>query len=121
MSNPQGSRIPDLRTLLSSYSSSRGRGRGRGKGELPERFRHEEAPEVKDTIVQRTDYDAATSRMSAVELGYLVDPFARAFTPGVNNRRFPIMNRGMASVIFLFFFFKKEKGNTYSFSSPFLG
>ncbi|CAI4210709.1 unnamed protein product [Parascedosporium putredinis] len=49
-------------------------------------------------IVQGTDTDAAVSRQSAVDLGYLEDPFTRFFVqdshgPG-GGRRLPIINRG---------------------------
>ncbi|KAI9823973.1 MAG: carboxy methyl transferase for protein phosphatase 2A [Phylliscum demangeonii] len=65
-----------------------------------------------DHIVQSTDRDASLSRLSAVERGYLDDPFARLFVdeedeekddggPGKGHgeaarqgRRFPIINRG---------------------------
>lgn len=50
----------------------------------------------KDRVVQGTDNDASVSRLSAVRLGYLEDPFAQALTPpGLETRRFPIINRGM--------------------------
>ena len=51
----------------------------------------------KDRIIQGTDQDASVSRLSAVEVGYLTDPFAKAFVPSENDRwvrRFPIINRG---------------------------
>jgi [phosphatase 2A protein]-leucine-carboxy methyltransferase len=51
-----------------------------------------------DATIQGTDTDAAVSRLSAVELGYLDDPFARLFVqappPGPGGRRLPIINRG---------------------------
>lgn len=50
-----------------------------------------------DKIVQGTDNDASVSRLSAVEVGYLEDPFAKAFVPSETDRwirRFPIINRG---------------------------
>ncbi|EAA66818.1 hypothetical protein AN9438.2 [Aspergillus nidulans FGSC A4] len=84
MSAPQ---IPNLNTLR--------RGGGRG------RFRARGGPDSssssgnKDRVVQGTDNDASVSRLSAVELGYLEDPFARALTPmGQEMRRLPIINRG---------------------------
>lgn len=46
--------------------------------------------------MQGTDTDASVSRLSAVNLGYLEDPFARALTPsGSETRRLPIINRGI--------------------------
>jgi [phosphatase 2A protein]-leucine-carboxy methyltransferase len=48
--------------------------------------------------VQGTDNDASVSRMSAVELGYLDDPYATALTPpGSATRRLPIINRGQST------------------------
>ncbi|KAG7287736.1 hypothetical protein NEMBOFW57_007250 [Staphylotrichum longicolle] len=47
-----------------------------------------------DATIQGTDTDAAVSRLSAVELGYLSDPFARLFVQGPATRRLPIINRG---------------------------
>lgn len=81
---------PSLPNLL----HSRGRGgrplrRGRGGASSS-------AAVHPDEIVQRTDTDAAVSRLSAVELGYLDDPYARFFaqSSGPGDRRLPIINRG---------------------------
>lgn len=76
---------------LNSLRSGRGRGRGgsRTYGSRP----------GKDQVVQGTDNDASVSRLSAVELGYLVDPYATALTPaGAATRRLPIINRGEIAV-----------------------
>ncbi|RAH80684.1 leucine carboxyl methyltransferase [Aspergillus japonicus CBS 114.51] len=88
------SQIPNLNTLR--RGGGRGRLRGRGGGELGS-----EAPSrpggssTKDRVVQGTDNDASVSRLSAVNLGYLDDPFASALTPpGQETRRLPIINRG---------------------------
>ena len=49
----------------------------------------------KDKIIQSTDLDASTSRLSAVEAGYLEDPYAKFMVPGGHaERRLPLMNRG---------------------------
>ena len=85
--------IPNLNTLLSSRGGLRGRGRGRGRGGF--RGQHEDDPTAKDSTVQRTDDDAADSRMSVVALGYLDDPFAEYFAPDKFARRYPIINRGL--------------------------
>ena len=47
-------------------------------------------------MIQGTDTDAAVSRLSAVELGYLDDPYAQYFVQnsGPGDRRLPIINRG---------------------------
>ncbi|KAI9704602.1 MAG: hypothetical protein M1820_005515 [Bogoriella megaspora] len=85
------SKIPNLNTLRT--------GRGRGGGLRGRALRShqdvEVSKEAKDKIVQNTDQDAAQSRLSAVELGYLDDPFAKAFVSERGPRRFPIINRGM--------------------------
>jgi [phosphatase 2A protein]-leucine-carboxy methyltransferase len=89
MSAPQ---IPDLNTLRRGA----GRGRGRGRGSPADAAAGQNVPHIdKDKIIQRTDFDAATSRLSAVECGYLDDPFARLILPGGHaERRLPLMNRG---------------------------
>ncbi|KAL5045336.1 leucine carboxyl methyltransferase 1 [Aspergillus fruticulosus] len=81
------SQIPNLNTLR--RDGGRGRFRGRGGHNGSSRSGH------KDRVVQGTDNDASVSRLSAVGLGYLEDPFARALTPmGQETRRLPIINRG---------------------------
>ncbi|OCK80024.1 leucine carboxyl methyltransferase [Lepidopterella palustris CBS 459.81] len=89
------SEIPNLKSLLSSrrgggFQSRRGRGHNNPGAST------ENIEAVKDSVVQSTDHDAATSRLSCVELGYLDDPFAAAFvTPGEPmSRRLPLLNRG---------------------------
>ncbi len=74
----------------------RGGGRGRGRGGFGGKVvsSPEEEAAVKDNIVQQTDLDASLSRLSAVELGYLHDPFAHLFVSSEPQRRLPIMNRG---------------------------
>ena len=49
-----------------------------------------------EKIVQQTDNDASRSRVSAVDAGYLDDPFAHAFldSSASPDQRFPIINRG---------------------------
>jgi [phosphatase 2A protein]-leucine-carboxy methyltransferase len=94
--------IPNLNTLRRGGGGLRGRLRGRGgpgSGGLSEDQSHsrENTAAVKDKIIQGTDNDASVSRLSAVELGYLDDVFARALTVaggGPGSRRFPIINRG---------------------------
>ena len=87
------SQIPNLNALRPGRSGIKGRGRGRGGlgggggGDDDER-------QAKDRIVQQTDQDASVSRMSAVELGYLEDEFAKDFVQEATQRRFPIINRG---------------------------
>lgn len=83
MAAPQ---IPNLNTLR------RGRGRGRGGSQAGGGGGRTSG---NDRIVQGTDNDASVSRLSAVKLGYLNDPYAEALTPSENaTRRFPIINRG---------------------------
>lgn len=94
------SQIPNLNTLR--RGAGRGRLRGRGGHESPgsgPRF----GSAQKDRVVQGTDNDASVSRLSAVGLGYLEDPFARALTPpGQETRRLPIINRGNSPAYYPF-------------------
>jgi [phosphatase 2A protein]-leucine-carboxy methyltransferase len=84
---------PEIPNLL-SLRGSRG-GRRRGGSPLFTHGRTQEDVETrKDKIVQQTDQDASGSRMSAVSLGYLDDPFAQAFVQDPIPRRYPIINRG---------------------------
>ncbi|KAI9847352.1 MAG: carboxy methyl transferase for protein phosphatase 2A [Thelocarpon superellum] len=80
--------IPSLATLRSARPRPFGRhARGSGPSDVDD-------GKATDRIVQQTDQDASVSRMSAVELGYLSDPFARDFVVDATQRRFPIINRG---------------------------
>lgn len=57
--------------------------------------------EENDRIIRQTDQDASVSRLSAVEAGYLNDPFAKLFVaPAQKQRRLPIINRGQFSQSF---------------------
>jgi len=106
---------PSIPNLLSPRGASRGgdrgrgRSRGRGFGMSAGGGRGRGGPGSEpgsasaarlghDATVQGTDTDAAVSRLSAVELGYLQDPFANLFVqaapPGPSARRLPIINRG---------------------------
>ncbi|KAI9171153.1 LOW QUALITY PROTEIN: Leucine carboxyl methyltransferase 1 [Paramyrothecium foliicola] len=83
--------IPNLLSLRGSRGGARGGRGGRGRGGTS-------APgQAHDLTIQGTDTDAAVSRLSAVETGYLQDPYARFFvqsSDGPAPRRFPIINRG---------------------------
>ncbi|KIW23959.1 hypothetical protein, variant [Cladophialophora immunda] len=87
--------IPNLNSLRRGGQRGRGRSRadhaahvGAGHGSSRNQLHHDE-------IVQSTDNDAATSRQSAVDAGYLEDPFsALLHTGGPVTRRLPLMNRG---------------------------
>ena len=95
-------RPPDLTALLREARNSRGRGRGRGSNTVPdESLASTPAPlaSSKDKIVQQTDQDASVSRISAVSLGYLHDPFAALFLSDTQARRFPIINRGKILIL----------------------
>ena len=93
MAAPQ---IPNLNSLRNPLGAGRGRGRGRGRGGHSD-VSPEEERAANDRIVQQTDQDASVSRLSAVEVGYLDDPFAKYFASTESQRRFPIINRGMRS------------------------
>jgi [phosphatase 2A protein]-leucine-carboxy methyltransferase len=89
MSDKQASAIPNLLSLR----GARG-GRGRGRGGSIAVGNGGPSSASKDKIVQQTDNDASLSRMSAVSLGYLDDPFAHQFVQGEVPKRYPIINRG---------------------------
>ncbi|KAK6853157.1 leucine carboxyl methyltransferase superfamily [Apiospora arundinis] len=85
--------IPNLLSLRGSRGGGRGRGSRRGGpsggGAAP-------GPSH-DTTIQGTDTDASVSRLSAVDMGYLKDPYAQYFVQsqmGPATRRLPIINRG---------------------------
>ncbi|KAF5581231.1 leucine carboxyl methyltransferase 1 [Fusarium pseudocircinatum] len=84
---------PEIPNLLNSLRSARGgRGRGRGRGG------HASSAVTHDATIQGTDTDASVSRLSAVDLGYLYDPYAQYFVQsgdGPVARRLPIINRGV--------------------------
>ena len=86
------SHIPNLNTLRNARGTGRGRGRP-GPGS-PFGSVSGEDKAAKDKVVQQTDQDASVSRLSAVEAGYLDDPFAKYFVSGEGQRRLPIINRG---------------------------
>jgi len=90
MSAPQ---IPNLLSLR----GGRGRGQGRGLTSIDGTVApsHEGERVSKDKIVRQTDQDASVSRLSAVEVGYLHDPFAKLFVSSEGRKRLPIINRGM--------------------------
>ncbi|CAG9997701.1 unnamed protein product [Clonostachys byssicola] len=85
--------IPNLLSLRGSRGGARG-GRSRGgPGAGPSR----RTGQGHDAVIQGTDTDAAVSRLSAVDLGYLHDPCAQFFVQSPNGppaRRLPIINRG---------------------------
>ncbi|OSS49194.1 hypothetical protein B5807_05433 [Epicoccum nigrum] len=81
--------IPNLRTLLGPGRGGGLRGRGRGGGGLGS-----SSDQKRDDAVKGTDQDAAGSRVSCVELGYLHDPYAKLFATQPSTRRLPLLNRG---------------------------
>ncbi|KAI3332205.1 leucine carboxyl methyltransferase [Xylariaceae sp. AK1471] len=95
MSDMPAPSIPNLLTLRGSRGGSGARGRTRGRGGASPTTT---STPSHDVIIQGTDTDAAVSRMSAVDLGYLEDQYARFFVqqPAVGDavRRLPIINRG---------------------------
>ena len=92
MAAPQ---IPNLNTFRGGRGGLRGRGRGLGSSSQSSNLSPGEEKLAKDKTVQQTDQDASVSRLSAVEVGYLEDPFAKYFVSGgQGQRRFPIINRG---------------------------
>ncbi|KAK2063486.1 leucine carboxyl methyltransferase [Colletotrichum caudatum] len=85
-----GNSIPNLLSLRGARGGRGGRGRGRGPGGTS-------SGPTRDQTIQGTDDDAAGSRLSAVNVGYLADPYAHFFVDnlaGPPPRRLPIINRG---------------------------
>jgi [phosphatase 2A protein]-leucine-carboxy methyltransferase len=94
-----GKEIPNLLSLRGE-PRARGRGRGRGSGLRNPLNQHSESASNRgDKVIQGTDTDAAVSRLSAVTLGYLDDPFARYFVSSSGTRRLPIINRGSLAFV----------------------
>ncbi|PTB45442.1 uncharacterized protein TrAFT101_000888 [Trichoderma asperellum] len=92
---------PSIPNLLSLRGRGGGRGRSRGRGQRLGGSSGGGGSEARgkahDATIQGTDTDAAVSRLSAVEMGYLSDPYARYFVSSLGGppaRRFPIINRG---------------------------
>ncbi|PON29502.1 leucine carboxyl methyltransferase 1 [Trichoderma gamsii] len=91
---------PSIPNLLSLRGRGGGRGRSRGRGQGPgggSGSGPESRGKAHDATIQGTDTDAAVSRLSAVDMGYLSDPYARYFVSNLGGppaRRFPIINRG---------------------------
>ncbi|KAK0884991.1 carboxy methyl transferase for protein phosphatase 2A [Friedmanniomyces endolithicus] len=87
---------------MSTFTTPRRRGHairgGRSNREVPsgddDDVRNIEAG--RDAIIQQTDHDASSTRMSTVSLGYLEDSFTKAFlAPGEQiTKRYPIIHRG---------------------------
>ncbi|KAK8080473.1 S-adenosyl-L-methionine-dependent methyltransferase [Apiospora hydei] len=90
--------IPNLLSLRGSRGGGRGRGSRRGGppgGSAASGPGH-------DTTIQGTDTDASVSRLSAVDMGYLDDPYAQYFVQnqmGPATRRLPIINRALDRLI----------------------
>ncbi|KAH7551438.1 leucine carboxyl methyltransferase 1 [Bipolaris maydis] len=84
--------IPNLKTLLGQRRGGSSRGRGSGRGGLGRSS--EERAQILDNAVKGTDQDAAGSRVSCVELGYLHDPYAKLFATQPATRKLPLLNRG---------------------------
>ncbi|KAI7345538.1 leucine carboxyl methyltransferase [Hortaea werneckii] len=91
------SSIPNLNTLRTGRRGPRLRGaRGGRPVSEDDDASAESIAAGRDKIIQQTDGDASSSRMSAVALGYLDDPFATHFLRQGEQiaRRYPIINRG---------------------------
>ncbi|USP75192.1 hypothetical protein yc1106_02466 [Curvularia clavata] len=84
--------IPNLKILLGQRHGGPSRGRGPGRGGLG--HSNEERAQALDNAVKSTDQDAAGSRVSCVELGYLHDPYAKLFATQPASRKLPLLNRG---------------------------
>lgn len=86
---------PQIPNLLDSLRSGRGGHRGRGRGgRRNQSERGESHGESQDRIVQQTDDDALNARVSAVDAGWLNDPFVKAFVTQDVERRDTSIMRG---------------------------
>lgn len=92
------SQIPNLKTLLGNPRGGGLRGRGRGRRGIG--GSSEETQQIRDNAVKATDQDAAGSRASCVELGYLHDPYAKLFATQLTTRRLPLLNRGRTLITY---------------------
>jgi [phosphatase 2A protein]-leucine-carboxy methyltransferase len=90
------SSIPNLNTLRTGRGRPRLRRGGRGVSSNNDGSSTVDEGASRDKIIQQTDHDASSSRMSAIELGYLQDDFAKLFWPASETvpKRYPIINRG---------------------------
>lgn len=100
----QAPHIPNLNTLRTGRGGLRRRGRGDASGPLRDPLVQtgttpEQRKAAEDRVVQGTDLDASVARKSAVDAGYMVDPFADFFCFGEPGSRLPLMNRGNVSSI----------------------
>lgn len=100
--------IPNLRTLLGPGRGGGLRGRGRGGGGLGS-----SSDQKRDDAVKGTDQDAAGSRVSCVELGYLHDPYAKLFATQPSTRRLPLLNRGMYCILAVCFYILISRIGSY--------
>lgn len=94
--NRQNMAAPSIPNLL-SLRGLRGGGRGRGSRRGGASGSSAASGPSHDTTIQGTDTDASVSRLSAVDMGYLEDPYAQYFVQnqiGPATRRLPIINRG---------------------------
>jgi len=90
---------PQIPNLLSMRGAHRSRGGGRGRGgpgftSVNVNSGPAASSIDKDRLVRETDTDANVSRRSAVNCGYLEDPYASEFGGDDAPRRLPIINRG---------------------------
>ncbi|KAK8119473.1 uncharacterized protein PG998_004099 [Apiospora kogelbergensis] len=91
---------PSIPNLL-SLRGLRGGGRGRGSRRGGASGSSAASGPSHDTTIQGTDTDASVSRLSAVDMGYLEDPYAQYFVQnqiGPATRRLPIINRDFPTV-----------------------
>ena len=90
------SSIPNLNTLRIGRPGYRLRRGGRAGVSGSNGVSDFQGELTRDKSIQQTDHDASNSRVSAVELGYLDDPFASIFhsTGDSAPKRYPIINRG---------------------------
>ena len=88
--------IPNLNTLRTGRPGPIRRRGGRGASNYDDTLDEDAVEGARDKIIQETNQDASSSRMSAIALGYFDDLFARALYPSGAEipKRYPIINRG---------------------------
>ncbi|KAF9152245.1 hypothetical protein BG015_005556 [Linnemannia schmuckeri] len=96
MSGGMGNRSPPFwpgPRRMGGFGAPGAPGTAPGRGSFTPSMMHDEPQVARDDIIKGTDDDAIISKLSAVNLGYLDDPFVKYFVKRP-SRRPPLINRG---------------------------